>query len=98
MKITATFKGDTKQFLTSVKGTYLPALGSDGNLYFFEFIKDMGEFTRLSAISGERGYIDETKTYCFVLWEERKLPHNEGMKFFKQAETLEDFIRLRETV
>lgn len=98
MKITATFKGDTKQFLTSVKGTYLPALGSDGNMYFFMPIKDMGELTRLSAINGEKGYIDETKTCCFVLCEERKLTREEGVKFFKHAETLEDFIRLRETV
>lgn len=97
MKITATFKGDTKQFLTSVKGTYLPALGSDGNLYFFEFIKNMGEFTRLSAINGQKGYIDETHAYCFVLCEERKLTRDEGMKYFKHAETLEDFIKLLET-
>lgn len=98
MKITATFKGDTKQFLTSVNGAYLPALGSDGNMYFFMSIKDMGEFTRLSALNGEKGYIDETKTYCFVLCEESELTINEGMKFFRQSEVLEDFIRLRETV
>lgn len=98
MKITATFKGDTKQFLTSIKSSYLPALGSDGNMYFFMPINGMGEFTRLSALSGEKGYIDETKTYCFVLCEERELTRAEGMKFFEHAETLEDFIRLRETV
>lgn len=97
MKITATFNGETKQFITSIKGACLPALGSDGNIYFFMPIDDMGEFTRLSALNGEKGYIDETKTYCFVLCEERKLTRDEGMKFFKHAETLEDFIRLRET-
>lgn len=98
MKITATFNGDTKQFLTSVNSAYLPALGSDGNMYFFMPIKDMGEFTRLSALNGEKGYIDETKTHCFVLCEKSELTINEGMKFFRQSETLEDFIRLRETV
>lgn len=97
MKITATFNGNTKQFLTSVNGAYLPALGSDGNMYFFMTIKDMGEFTRLSALNGEKGYIDETKTYCFVICEESELANNDDMKFFRQSGTLEEFIRLRET-
>ena len=82
MKITATFKGETKQFLTSNKGLYLPALGSDGNFYFFELIKNMGELTRLSALNGKNGYIDETKSYCFVLQVVRYLTRNGGLKAF----------------
>ena len=45
----------------------------------------------------KKGYIDATKSYCFVLQEERNLTRNEGMKHFKQSETLEEFIKFRET-
>ena len=68
MKIKATFKGETQEFLTDDIRIYiLPALGHDGRLYFSLNPNAMGEFTRIATLNGENGFLSDDHMFCFVL-------------------------------
>lgn len=94
MKIKATFKSKTMQFLTSIHEEFIPAIGSDLKLYFFLSIKNMGELTAPSALNDEKGYVDESKTYCFTPFEKGASRPNLDMRFWEQANSLEEFLKL----
>lgn len=68
MKVKATFKGETQEFLTDNLRIYmLPALGHDGKLYFSLNPNAMGEFTKIETLKGYNGFLSGDHKFCFVL-------------------------------
>ena len=93
MKVKGTFQGHTLEFLMSrAYPTYLPAFGSDKNMYTVSAIGKCGENTRRDILDGLDGFVDEEKTLVFRLMENVNVNEKLDFSKFSEAESVEQFL------